>query len=113
MQIFKDHPCAPAPEGDSLTCQDDASSSLGTCRVPDGGDALLPADAAAVLAAVPICAKAKGVKAHTYTDLLSAMHAAESYDGLTLIECMLPQNEATEEMVRFGVKISQSNMRPA
>ena len=55
--------------------------------------------------------RAIGIVVKTNEEFHKAMLFADTFDGLCLIQCELDREDSTEELIRFGKKVSKSNGR--
>lgn len=52
-----------------------------------------------------------GLKAKTCGEFVQALSQSESHDGLTFIECFLPRDDCTAELLEWGTRVCKSNGR--
>lgn len=52
-----------------------------------------------------------GLKATTAAELESALQLSKDHPGVALIECVIPRDDCTEELLLWGSRVAAANMR--
>lgn len=53
-----------------------------------------------------------GVRVATEGELADAIEKAKAHDGLVLIECMIDQDDCSQELLEWGSRVAEANSRP-
>jgi TPP-dependent 2-oxoacid decarboxylase len=51
------------------------------------------------------------VKVTTNGELVDALHQSSLFEGLSFIECKIPRDECTENLLEWGSKVAEANSR--